>query len=243
MTTPRLPRVRATVLAAILIASTAAVSAHVVRGLISPTEATAFVSSPTPAGDAPVALKWMSTNANGTVTVVDTHIRAACFNVANTSPARVDSPEWPRVTSVGLELPDSPSGFSLIEPVGGDWTLVEGTRAFLPGHGFVTLAFTIVARSDLAVPWWKSPSELPGIPPGQAATRGAGTRFCVSGPFPDVLPNIRTEDPEDTAPTTIEDLINGVVVGFRGVNGNPAGFDAGVWDNTLRRIPLYRSSE
>ena len=79
------------------VASAATVSAHVVRGLISPTVATAFVSSPTSGTDAPIPLRW-TTETN----VVDTGLRVVCFNVANTSTPRVDRPEWPRVTSVGL---------------------------------------------------------------------------------------------------------------------------------------------
>jgi hypothetical protein len=58
------------------------------------------------------------------------------------------------------------------------------------------------------------------------------------------LPNFSTtDDDHDTVPTTIEGLMNGVVVGFNGVAGNPAGLDAGVWDNpSIRAIPLCPSS-
>ena len=91
------------------------------RGLISPTAATAFVSSPTSAADLPVPLKWSS----GTI-VVDTGLRVVCFNVANTSTPRVDRPAWPRVTSVGFELPGSLSGFSLVAPLDDEWQIVEG---------------------------------------------------------------------------------------------------------------------
>ena len=84
------------------------------------------------------------------------------------------------------------------------------------------------------------PDDPRGIPPGQPAVRGSGTRFCVSGPFPDPLPNLTTADPLDTIPTTIEALINGVVVAFDGVVGAPRdGSDVGVWDNPARIIPMY----
>ena len=39
--------------------------------------------------------------------------------------------------------------------------------------------------------------------------------------------------------TTIEQILNGVVVGFEGVAGNKHGFDLGVWDNAARIIPLF----
>src|SRR5512145_1323270 len=84
-------------------------SAHVVKGLVSPTLATAFVSSPSSGTDLLIPITW------GTV---DTGLRVACFNVANTSPERLDRPGWPRIVGVGFELPDDRSGFALVEPVG-----------------------------------------------------------------------------------------------------------------------------
>lgn len=234
MISTRITRLHVATFAAILIATAATVSAHVVRGLISPTGATAFASSLTSGTDAPVPLRWSS----GSV-VVDTGLRAACFNVANTSTPRVDRPGWPRVTSVGFELPGSQSGFSLVAPLDDEWQIVEGTRAFLPGHGLVTLDFAIVARPRHALAWPPLPVDPRGIPPGQPGVRGSGTRFCVTGPFPDTLPNLATEDPLDTVITSIEGLLNGVVVGFHGVDGNPFGLDVGLWDNPLRVVPLY----
>jgi len=56
------------------------------------------------------------------------------------------------------------------------------------------------------------------------------------------LPNLATADPLDTVGTTIEALINGAVVAFHGVYGNPGGLDVGVWDNPMRLIPLYPPS-
>ena len=226
----RITRTHVATFAAILIASAATVSAHVVVGLISPTAATAHVSSPTATADAPIAIRWSSG-----ITEVDEG-RVVCFNVANTSTPRVDRPEWPRVTSVGFELPGSLAGFSLISPAD-EWELIEGTRAFLPGHGLVTLDFAIVARIT-PHGWFRPRVEPRGIPPGQpSGNRNVGIRFCVSGPFPDTLPNLSTPEPGDTKPTSIEGLIDGVVVGFHGVYGNPAGFDVGAVAN--RAIPLY----
>lgn len=188
-------------------------SAHVIKGLESPTLATALVSSPSSGTDALLPIRW------GTV---DTGVRVACFNVANTSPERLDRRGWPRVAGVGFELPGTRSGFTLIEPADGNWDLVEDVGLRLLGTA-VTLDFALVAR----------PGHLKtrGISPGQPAVRGSGTRFCVSGPFPD----------EITAgqQTTIEQVINGVVVGFVGVAGNGNEFDLGVWDNPARIIPLF----
>jgi hypothetical protein len=225
-------------LSVILVASLASVSAHVVKGLISPELATAFVSSPSVGGDLPVLLKWGSQPSG------ETGLRVICFNAANTSEPRLDRPAWPRVTAVGFELPGAPTGFALVAPLDGGWDLVEGVEASLPNHGDVTLDVAIFARVD---PWWWIPGrhrDPRGIPPGQQGVRGSGTRFCVSGPFPDVLPDFSTPNPDDTVATTIEFLIDGVVVGFEGVNGNPGGFDAGVWfpnppGNAPRVIPLY----
>jgi hypothetical protein len=125
---------------------------------------------------------------------------------------------------------------------------VEGARASLPGNGRVTLDIAILARGNNRGTSSRG-HDLSGIPPGQAGVRGSGTRFCVSGPFPERLPNLATEDPDDTVPTQVETIINGVVVAFRGVTAERHGKDAGVWFPTLpgstgagpepRVIPLY----
>jgi hypothetical protein len=209
-------------LCSICLASLASVSAHVVRGLVSPGLATAFVSSPSSGIDAPVRVAW------GTQ---DSGLRVVCFYVANTSVPRPDRMEWPRVTGVGFELPGTLSGFSIVAPIDGDWELVEDTQAALPGHGTVTLDFALVARMNPNGRRLGRHDELRGIPPGQPAARGSGTRFCVSGPFPDVLIPGQA--------TTIEQIINGVVVRFDGVDGNHRGIDVGVWDNAARIIPLF----
>ena len=209
-------------LCAICAASLAGLSAHVVRGLAFPAAVTAFVSSPSAGTDAPVRVAWGAQ---------DTGLRVACFYVANTSVPRLDRPGWPRVTAVGFELPGALSGFALMAPLDGDWELVEGAQASLPGHGTVTLDFAIVARVNPTGRTPGQPDDPRGIPPGQPASRGSGTRFCVSGPFPDELIAGQA--------ATIEQLLNGVVVGFNGVDGDPHGVDVGVWDNPARVIPLF----
>jgi len=151
-----------------------------------------------------------------------------CFFVANPSQADPARPDWPRITSVGFELPGEPSGFALVDPVGGDWQLRENVPTTLSGQD-ITLDFTIEAAVNPTGRTPGKPENPLGIPPGQPdMTRRAGTRFCVSGPFPAQL-------------TKIEDILNGVVVGFHGVDGQHQGVDAGVWftQGALRPIPLY----
>ena len=144
MSWTRITRTHVIVLIAMVVVTAASVSAHVVKGLVSPDSATAFVSSPTSTTDAPVVVKWTTST-----TVVDTGLRVACFHAANTSSPRADHPNGPRLTSIGFEPPGSPSGFTLLSASdGGDWEIIEGAQAILPGHGLVTLAF---ARVDIPV--------------------------------------------------------------------------------------------
>ena len=192
---------------AVAISSLASVSAHVIRGLTFPALAVAFVSSPSAAEDAPIDIGWGAE---------DTGLRVACFNAANTSPKSAD-PLWPRITAIGFELPGTLSGFSLMAPLNGEWELMEGANAVLPGRGGVVVDFALVARV--------TPGTPPGIPPGQQAVRGNGTRFCVSGPFPEAM--------------TIEQIINGVVVRIQQPQGQGLATDIGIWDNALRIVPLY----
>ncbi len=216
---------RIALLSALVLASLTAISAHTVRS-ISSSPVKAFVSSPTSANDAPVAIQWL--NPSTPPTTYDTGIRVVCFFVANASQADPARPEWPRITSVGFELPGAQSGFALVAPAGGDWQLRENVPATLAGHE-ITLDFTIVAGVNPTGRTPGQPGSPRGIPPDQPdLTRGAGTQFCVSGPFPPQL-------------TKIEDILNGVVVGFHGVEGQHQGADAGVWSaqGALRPIPLY----
>lgn len=205
-----------------VLASITSVSAHVVRGLVAPQLASAFVSSPSAGTDVPARLIWGP---------VDTGLRVVCFSVANTSPVRADRPGWPRVIGAGLELPGALSGFSLVSPADADWELVESVGVALPGRGHVVLDFAVVTRTNPTGRTPGRPHEPAGLPPGQPAVRGSGTRFCVSGPFPDRL--TASQD------TTIEQLLNGVVVGFVGVEGNGASMDLGIWTDPQRLVPLY----
>ena len=183
-----------------MLASATTLSAHIVRGILFPTLATAFVSSPSGALDSPIPIAWGAE---------DTGLRVACFYVANTSP--VVTGGWPRITAVGFELPGPRSGFSLLAPANADWRVVDNVPASLLGRGNVTLDFVIVANGL-------------GIPPGQTAARGNGTRFCLSGPFPDGL--------------NIEQLINGVVVGYQAQASGPI-IEMGLWDSPQRTVPLF----
>jgi hypothetical protein len=222
-------RYRIVLVSALVIASLTAISAHTVRS-VSSSPAKAFVSSPTTATDSPIAIRWVNP-ASTPPTTYDTGLRVVCFFVANPSPADPARPEWPRITSVGFELPGAPTGFALVDPVGGEWQLRENVPAKLAGQD-VTLDFSIVAGVNPTGRTPGGPENPLGIPPGQPdgadGARRAGTRFCVSGPFPAEL-------------TRIEDILNGVVVGFHGVEGNHQGVDAGVWftREALRPIPLY----
>jgi hypothetical protein len=137
---------------------------------------------------------------------------------------------------VGFELPGAPSGFALLEPLDGDWELAEGIQAQIPGHDTVTLDVAIVARVNPAGYSRRGPHFLLGLPPGQLPARGSGTRFCVSGPFPDTLPDLTTPGQRVTA--SIEQIINGVVVAFHRVEPHGPSTDVGVWESPLRTIPL-----
>lgn len=203
----------------------ATLSAHVVKGRLAPGAATAFVSSPSAGNDPLIPIRW------GTAASGDTGLSVACFFVANTSSERLDRPGWPRVTGVGFELPDERSGFALVQPLDDDWKLVEQVGATLDGTP-VTLDFAIIARTNPTGRTPGHPHDPRGIPPGQpTGVRGTGTRFCVSGPFP--------QGPPGGPATLVEQVLNGVVVRFDGVDGVHRGHDLGVWDNAARVIPLF----
>jgi hypothetical protein len=211
-----------------ILGASVGLSAHIVRGVVNPALATAFVSSPSAGTDAPIKIMWSGR---------DTGLRVVCFSAANTSLPRADDADSPRIIAVGFELPGSPSGFSLVEPRNDQWELVEGRTLEIADRGTVTLDFVIVARVNPAGWFRTGPHDRRGIPPGQPATRGSGTRFCVSGPFPDTLPDL--SDPSKSVATTIEGIINGVVVGFQRVEPDGLSPDLGIWENPLRAVPLY----
>jgi hypothetical protein len=216
--------IRRTLLAAVLMLAVVPairLAAHVVVGYGNPTLAKAFVSSPTAAGDALIPITW-GTEPNR----VDTGLSVACFYVANSSPARPDDDDWPRITAAGFELPGVRSGFTLISASTPGWGLEEGIAVTIPGRTTVMLDFALVAPVN---PMGRStagtPQELLGIPPRQDAVRRSGTRFCVAGPFPQGF--------------NIEQILNGVVTRFHGVHPNGPSIDYGLWDNALRTIPLF----
>ena len=193
----------------------AVLSAHVVTG--SRPGIGAFASSPSAGGDAVIPIRWMT---------ADSGLSVACFFVANTSAPRADAAAWPRVTGVGLELPGSLRGFSLVAPLDQGWQLVEGAAVTIPGRGSVVVDVALIQPvNPMGHRTGGGPADLPGIGPGQAPMRGNGTRFCLSGPFP--------------AAATIESLLNGVVVGFHGVDRFGPAVDVGLWDSPQRSVPLF----
>jgi RNA polymerase sigma factor (TIGR02999 family) len=134
-------------------------------------------------------------------------------------------------------MDERPSGFSLLEPLNDEWELVQGGTVAIADRGTVALDFAIVARVNPAGWLRRGPHDPRGIPPGQPATRGSGIRFCVSGPFPDTLPDL--SDPSKTVVTTIEGIINGVVVSFQRLEPHGPSRDVGIWENPQRAVPLY----
>jgi hypothetical protein len=202
---------------ALVLLSVAGLSAHVIRGTLWPTLATAFASSPSAGADVVIPIRWGAQ---------DTGLGVACFNVANTSSPRADDAAWPRITAVGLELPGAASGFALLAPAGDGWELVEQVPVTVPDRGPIVVDVALVQRvNPMGRSTGDTPRALPGLAPGQPATRGSGTRFCLSGPF---------------APgANIETLLNGVVVAFHGVEPRGPSLDLGLWDNPARVVPLF----
>lgn len=213
--------------ALLIVTAIAPAAAHVIRGLENPAMVTAFISSPSGTPDAPVPLVWGDH---------DTGLRVACFFAANSSPKRADAPAWPRITAVGFELPGKARGYSLLSPLDEGWELVEQVAVAAPNGATMTVDFALVAPVHRA---WRGIGlgrRTPGIEPGQTAARRNGTRFCVSGPFP----NDPASPPDAPAALTIEQIINGAVVRFHGVYGRGPSVELGVWENTAQRpIPLY----
>jgi hypothetical protein len=207
--------------------SAATLSAHRIKGLYHEGLVKAFVSSPSTGSDAPIPIAW------GTTASGQTGLRVACFFVSNSSAPRADAPDWPRITGVGFELPGVRSGFTLLSPLDQGWDLVEDVHVNLPGHGALTLDFALLAPVNPVGHSIRGSHRLLGLAPGGVDAPQNGTRFCLSGPFPD---KPGTTPP---APYTIEELINGVVVRFHRVEGHGPSLDVGIWDNAARTIPLY----
>lgn len=204
-------------------------SAHTIRGLANPNEARAFVSSPSSGTDLVVPIKWAT----------DTGLRVACFNVANSSPPRADNPNYPRITAVGFELIGNGSGYALVSPLDGEWDLVEDVTAVVPDHGRVQVDIALVARVKPFSWFLRRNHDLRGIPPGQTELRGAGTRFCLSGPLRS-QPDQPVDPDEPLQP--IEGIIDGVLVRFDGVQEGRFSTDIGVWTTAAagpRAIPLF----
>ena len=134
-------------------------------------------------------------------------------------------------------LPGAPSGFALLEPLDGEWELAEGIRAEIPGHDTVTLDVAIVARVNPVGRSRRGPHALLGLPPGQLSVRGSGTRFCVSGPFPDTVPDLTTPRPTGDH---VDDRTDHQWRRHRLRSGGTSWpvRRTSVWESPLRTIPL-----
>jgi hypothetical protein len=143
------------------------------------------------------------------VPIFNTGLSVACFRVTNQS--TVDS----NITALGLEIPDVPdeiNGFALVSPVDRGWTLQEDVQ--VPGVPGVTLDFAVMTGGNFT-----GGHHRLGIPTGEPGP----TRICVSGPF-----NVPPQ-----APKTIETLLNGVFLAFKGGQGASNVLDVGVWVTRL----------
>ena len=143
------------------------------------------------------------------VPVFNTGLSVACFRVTNQSPTDAN------ITALGLEiadLPDDVDGFALVAPVDRGWTLQEDVH--VPGVADVNLDFAVMTGGNFT-----GGHHRLGIPTGEPGP----TRICISGPF---------NAPGQT-PKTIETLLNGVFVTFKGGQGASNVLDVGVWVNRL----------
>jgi hypothetical protein len=112
------------------------------------------------------------------------------------------SPANVNVTAIGLELPGELSGFALVSPLDRGWEIQENVTS-PPGFPDVTLDFAVIAGRHFA-----GGHRRLGIEPGTAPAT-----VCVSGPFDPAM--------------SIETMLNGVFVAFRGPRGAR---DVGVWE-------------
>lgn len=114
-----------------------------------------------------------------------------------------NSSDHSHITGVGLELPGDLSGFALVSPLDRGLSIEEGVE--VPGFPDATLDVAVITGTHFA-----------GGRTKQGIQKEEGTiPVCVSGPFPFV---------------PIEDLLNGVFVGFRGDDPTTSGFDIAVWE-------------
>jgi hypothetical protein len=118
-----------------------------------------------------------ATTADFPIPIPNTSLSVVCFKVRNSSP--IDS----RLTAIGLDLPGSLTGFTLISPTDTDFKLIEQVTN-VPELPDVTLDFALVTGRTFA---GGRPSQ--GLPPSQTPTT-----FCVSGPFPQTMPIERILD-------------------------------------------------
>lgn len=143
------------------------------------------------------------------VPIFNTGLSVACFRVTNQSPTDAN------ITALGLEIPDLPEsvdGFALVWPVDRGWTLQEDVA--VPGMRDISLDFAVMTGNNFT-----GGHHLLGIPPGEPGP----TVICVSGPF-----NAGSQTPK-----SIETLLNGVFVAFKGGDAGSNRLDLGVWVNRL----------
>ena len=227
------PPARLVMTTAFVLASSIAVPAHVIKSLDSPDRVTAFVSSPTAGSDVQIRIAWGS----------DTNLRVACFNVANTSVKDPVTTDDPRVTSVGLELPGSPTGFALLAPLDEGWRLHRRRRglARIRRSRHPRLRHRRHRQSNRTHAGQSTGSRRNYLGP----TRRSRSRYAflcqrtVSGRAAGAV-NRRSDrhganDNRRTAQRRRR--------GFHGVDGSHQGRDAGVWfpppGTSARPIPLY----
>jgi hypothetical protein len=169
----------------------ALVQAHTFVGLLDAVNARARVQSPTAnVVDLPIPIPG-------------TTLSVVCFKVRNTSP--FDS----RITAIGIDVPGSATGYTLISPVDGSFHLIEDVGNVPELHD-VTLDFALVTGRTFG-------GGQPNVGLAPSATL---TTFCVSGPFPQDLP--------------IERLLDGGVLRMQRVGENGEAGDVVVWENRPR---------
>jgi hypothetical protein len=163
-------------------------SAHRVIGRTYPGVVGALVQSPTASPtDLPIP-------------IFNTGLSVICIRVTNTT-----SPADVRITALGLELPGTLSGFSLLSPLDRGLAVQENVQQ-LPGFPDVTLDVSVVTGTNFT-----SGRPRLGLLPSTTPMT-----ICLSGPFNPATP--------------IETLLNGVFVRFEGGESYANATDIGVWE-------------